>query len=91
MVQSKAKKADPKAAFRKAKQKVGKKKLLPVAATKAEIHATTLFMKKQTRDDTGEEYRNQRSLTLTDCLGKLKHYNANTRKEAVLALHGMVK
>eukprot|EP01063_Lacrimia_lanifica_P019708 TRINITY_DN27153_c0_g1_i1.p1 TRINITY_DN27153_c0_g1~~TRINITY_DN27153_c0_g1_i1.p1 ORF type:complete len:771 (+),score=289.78 TRINITY_DN27153_c0_g1_i1:67-2379(+) len=91
MVQNKGKKVDKNNPFQKKKQKVGKKKLAPVNATKAEIHAQTIFIKKQTKDTDGGVYINERNLTFKDCLTKLGHYGCGVRKEGLLALHGMVK
>ena len=90
MVQVKKKVADPSNPFQKRKQKVGKKKLKPVNATKAEVHAASLFMRKQTREET-TQYQNQRKLTFADCVGKLKHYNASVRKDGVFGVLSMLK
>eukprot|EP01064_Diplonema_japonicum_P005250 TRINITY_DN13540_c0_g1_i1.p1 TRINITY_DN13540_c0_g1~~TRINITY_DN13540_c0_g1_i1.p1 ORF type:complete len:667 (+),score=176.20 TRINITY_DN13540_c0_g1_i1:64-2001(+) len=90
MVQVKKKKVDKSHPFQKKKQKVGKKKLKPVAATNAEIHSKAIFMKKQTKQET-EEYVNERKLTYADSVAKLKHFNNSVKKEGLLALHGMVK
>eukprot|EP01060_Flectonema_neradi_P011748 TRINITY_DN1874_c2_g1_i2.p1 TRINITY_DN1874_c2_g1~~TRINITY_DN1874_c2_g1_i2.p1 ORF type:complete len:608 (+),score=131.38 TRINITY_DN1874_c2_g1_i2:62-1885(+) len=91
MVQVKKKKADPSHPFQKRKQKVGKKKLLPVGATKAEIHSSTIFLKKQTKEGREGEITNNRNMTFADCAVKLHHYSASTRKEGVLLIHGLVK
>eukprot|EP00756_Hemistasia_phaeocysticola_P054815 Hpha_TRINITY_DN30727_c0_g1::TRINITY_DN30727_c0_g1_i1::g.28310::m.28310 len=85
------KKTNPSDPFKKRKQKVGKKKLEPVAATKAEIHSAKIFLKKQHPDEEEEEqYRNERRLSFQDLLTRLKHYASASRKDALLQLVQMV-
>ena len=91
MVQVKKKKADPSHPFQKRKQKVGKKKLLPVGATKAEIHSSTIFLKKQTKENREGEVTNNRNMTFTECAVKLNHYSGSARKDGILLIHGLVK
>ena len=90
MVQVKKKNVDKSAPFQKRKQKVGKKKLKPVGATSAEIHAQAIFMRRQTREE-NDEVKTERNLTFSDCVAKLKHYNPTVKKDGLFGIHSLLK
>eukprot|EP00759_Apiculatamorpha_spiralis_P020931 PhF_6_TR26111/c0_g1_i2/m.36932 len=98
MTKTAARKKDEKD-FKDRKRKVGKKKLKPVSATTAEVHAATLFVRKMVstgEDETGNGGKPQtptthRGLTWKQCALHMRHYSYKVQRDGLLQLHSLLK
>eukprot|EP00759_Apiculatamorpha_spiralis_P020930 PhF_6_TR26111/c0_g1_i1/m.36931 len=98
MTKTAARKKDEKD-FKDRKRKVGKKKLKPVSATTAEVHAATLFVRKMVstgEDETGNGGKLQtptthRGLTWKQCALHMRHYSYKVQRDGLLQLHSLLK
>lgn len=93
MVHSRQKKLKGDDAFAKKKQKVGKKKLAPATATRAEVHARTLRISSSVKNigDTVPQFANAAisgpRRTFRENIIAASHYREGVRKSAFQALH----
>lgn len=81
------KRKDTEKDFCKTKLKVGKTKAAPSNATKTDISAKSLYIPEQSvvKDRKGQ-LKSVRGLTLSDLLVQTRHYNANTRRDALVGI-----
>ncbi|KAJ2704381.1 rRNA processing protein [Coemansia sp. IMI 203386] len=77
--------------FKKVKLKVGKKKAPPSNATDTSFTSKSIVLSSQSiTADKGAALTNSRNLTLKDVLGKMRHYSAPVRKDALVGLADLV-
>ncbi|KAJ1813877.1 rRNA processing protein, partial [Coemansia sp. RSA 2599] len=77
--------------FKKVKLKVGKKKAPPSNVTDTSFTSKSIVLSGQSiTADKSAALTNSRNLTLKDVLGKMRHYSAPVRKDAVVGLADLV-
>ncbi|KZT05948.1 uncharacterized protein LAESUDRAFT_726516 [Laetiporus sulphureus 93-53] len=92
MPKSTRKKKDKAADFTKAKLKLGKGKRAPSNAVDTSFKARSIALPSQSiaHDRASDVPTTKRKLTFDDLIAYLKHYNASTRRDAILGLRELL-
>ncbi|KAF9822049.1 hypothetical protein IEO21_00043 [Rhodonia placenta] len=93
MPKSSKKKKDKAADFTKAKLKLGKGKQVPTNAVDTSFKARSIALPTQSivLDKSSQAPTTKRKLTFDDLTSHLKHYNAATRRDAILGLRELLE